>query len=595
MSLEDVRVHLIDSVDTAGEFMRWLSTKDRVAFDTETTGLNKQTDHVRLVQFGDTQQGWVIPFDRWGGVVEEVFDKFTGLYDAWNLTFDAAMLANDGITVPESRCHDGRLMRHVIQSTGSTALKKVATELVDKRAAVMQQQLDEAIGKKGGWTWATVPLDYEPYWSYAGLDTVLTARCIEILEPQMRADAPAAYELELAVAWVTSRMERRGVLVDREYVQRYAEQLTRYVADVESWCKKEFSVYPGSSKEVINALQRDGVEFKVYTASGAICLDKAVLSSIDHPLAGAVLGRRQAEKLVSTYLENYLTMSARDGLIHPSINTVGGVDRNSYEPGGSKGVRTGRMSMSDPNLQNVPTRTKEGKMIRRSFIARPGNRWIKCDADQIEMRCMAHLSGDQGMIEAFTSGGDFFVNMASRLFNDPDFQKSDPRRQMVKNGGYAKIYGAGMKKFSETAGVPLDEGRAFMNTFDALFPGVPRWINEVEQNARYRRATEGDAYVRSPYTNRKLTADEGREYALVNYCIQGFASELLKKTIVEADAAGLGEYMILPVHDEIDLDVPEVELDDVTATLADVVNDYDSWSVPLTWSMETGPNWGECS
>jgi DNA polymerase I-like protein with 3'-5' exonuclease and polymerase domains len=133
-----------------------------------------------------------------------------------------------------------------------------------------------------------------------------------------------------------------------------------------------------------------------------------------------------------------------------------------------------------------------------------------------------------------------------------------------------------------------------MRRFDALYPRVPAWIREVERLANQRFASEGEPYVRSPLTGRKHVADPRRIYALVNYLIQGTAAELLKLKAVAADHAGLGEYLTLFVHDEFDLDVPEAEVRDVAATLLDVVSDDQTLSVPLTWSVEVGPNWGEC-
>lgn len=607
MSLDDVTgVTLVNSVDDAYALMRWLSTKSEIALDIEGSGLKKYDlsgcthgagkyrEKVRLVQFGDQREAWCVPFERWGGVVDDVVARFEGTYVTHNgPNYDIPMLRNAGIHIPQHKVHDTRLMAHVVDSTGSIALKNLCKRLIDPRAASMQKELDDAM-KKSGWGWDTVPIDFEPYWVYGGVDTILTLQLKDHLWPQVEAQAPDAYALELAVVWVTERMERKGILVDREHTARFRDELTEYMTAVEAWCESQFNVYPGSNAKVIQQLRSDGVEFTKLTASGNVSLDKEVLESISHPLAQAVLGRRRAQKVCSTYLGTYLALTEDDPRIHPSINTVGGSGKSPFEPGGSSGVRTGRMSSNDPNMQNVPTRGPFKKKIRNCFVAADGYTWIKCDADQIEMRGMTHMSQDPAMLAAFRSEGDFFVNLAVQLFNEPDFQKSDPRRQFVKNGGYAKIYGAGIEKFSATAGVPVDEGRAFMRQFDSTFSGVVRWTRELEQLARRRLDAEGEAYVRSPLTNRKLVAEPGKLYTLVNYAIQGMAAELLKIKIVEADNAGLGEFLLLPVHDEVDLEVPDDDVPDVLATLRDVMNDDKLLSVPLTWSAEIGKRWGEC-
>lgn len=600
VGLDGIDVHLVDSMEEVGNYFRWLSSlsaAEGVALDTECSGLNKDVDYVRLVQFGDDRSGWAIPFERWGGVVEDTIKRYRGRYKTHNgPAYDVPMLRKEGIEVPRHLVDDTRIKLHVLRSTGSLALKSACTEMIDPRAATMQKKLDEAIGGRGGWTWATVPITFEPYWVYACVDTVLTRQLDDLLTPQVDAEAPRSYELELAVIWVTEAMERRGVRVDREYTRQLADQLSAYVEQVERWCQEHYGVWPGSNGKIIEILTQAGIEFTKLTKGGQISLDAEVLSSIDHPLAQAVLGRRKAQKSVSTYLLNYLEMSERDGRIHPSINTIGGTDKNPFEPGGGgKGVRTGRMSMSDPNLQNVPVRTAAGKRIRNCFIPSEGRTWVKCDADQIEMRIMAHLSNDPGMIEAFHSDGDFFVNLAVQLFHEPDFKKSDPRRQLVKNGGYAKIYGAGRDKFAKTAGTAESEASDFMTTFDRTFPRVPAWIKEVEREALDNFNLYGEPFVRSPFTGRKHVADSVRKlYTLVNYEIQGAAAEALKMKLVEADAAGLGEYMLMPVHDEIDFDVPTEILPDFLNTLDRVMNDTELLRVPMTWSADTGSRWGEC-
>lgn len=596
MSLSNVQVHLVDTVDTAQDMFRWLSTLEIIGVDTEATGLNKRKDKVRLIQVGDQQTGWCIPWERWGGVFEELVQKYRGYYVAHNLPYDWQLLANEKVFLPKEKCHDTRPMMHVLTSTGSLALKNYAKKNIDPMAAALQDQLDDAL-RRGGWTWATVPINFGPYWQYGGLDPVLTMQAFDQLYPQVQAIAPTSYALELAVAWTCLKMEMRGVRVDRPYLQAMVDQLMTYAGEVDQWCRSNYGISnPGSDVQVIDVLRAEGVNLVKRTDSGArFSVDKDVLKSINHPFAQAVLGRRRALKTAGTYLETYLEMTTDEyPFIHPSINTIGGTDKNPFEPGGGgRGVRTGRMSMSDPNLQNVPIRTTMGKRIRNGFIPREGHRWIKCDADQIEMRILAHLSKEDGMIEAFKSDGDFFVNLARTLFSEPDFMKADPRRQLVKNGGYAKIYGAGLDKFAATAGSTLAEASEFMTDFDQTYPGIPRFIREVERVARQRLNLEGEAYVVSPLTGRRHVADPRREYALVNYLIQGLAGEILKMKLVELDSVGLDRYMLFPVHDEIDQDVPFDEVDQTIETMMDVVNDNDLLTVPITWTPAVGDRWGD--
>jgi DNA polymerase-1 len=614
LPLSDITVKLVTNIEIAAECARWLSTHDRIAVDTETTGLSPEKDIVRLVQIGDEDTAYVIPLEGvsvhdepstsksqirgWGGFAVDMLTRFDGTFDMHNAAFDHSMIKNTlGVNLSRDRIHDVRLMLHVLDSKGPLGLKPASCLHVDPHADLGQDTLNDALGKKTGWTWATVPQSFKPYIFYAGFDTILTTRLRQVVEPLVLADAPKSYELELAASWPCNDMSRKGVRLDREYTSHFHEDLVKNISAIEQWCNAQYSVYPGSDSKIIDILQRDGVDLVKRTASGArYSLDKDVLTGLTHPLAVKVLERRQAMHIAG-YLRAYLGFAGDDDddLIHTSINTVGGRHKNPFESGGSgNGVRTGRMSSSDPNLQNVPIRTKEGALIRRCFIPRTGHTWVSCDADQIESRILTHLSQDPGLIAAFNSDEDFFVNMARRLFNDPTFVKSNPRRQLVKNGVYAKIYGAGIEQLSDTSGASIAEASEFMQSFDNTFPYVPRFIKSVETLARQRYNSGGLAYVRSPMTGRRHTVDHWKIYPIVNYLIQGLAGEILKLKIVQAANAGLDKYMLFPVHDEIDFDVPNEDLPDVLETIRVTMNDDSLLSVPITWSCNTGSDWGAC-
>lgn len=606
MSLDDVQVHLVDTFEEAQNFKRWLgegpTQRGKLAWDVESTGLSPEDDKVRLCSFGSGDTAYVLPIDwplGWGALAAEVLSTWDGEWVGHNSSFDHSMCKlTFGVELDRRKVHDTRLMAHVLDSQKSLALKSLAVEHVDPRAAVGQQELSEAIGKKGGWTWSTIPWSYGRYWGYGGLDTILTDQLDDVLRPLVLADAPGSYELELAVGWVVEKMERKGVRLDRPYTEKFADELAAYVETAERWCRDNYGISPGSNDKVADLLQRDGVELTVLTANGKYSLAKDVLKYIDHPLAQTVLNRRGVQKMLG-YLRAYLGFADENDLIHPSVNSVGGTDKNPFESGGGKGVRTGRMSMSDPNLQNVPTRTAAGKRVRRAFVPRFGNVWVKADLDQIEMRILAHLCQDPGMVAAFREAaaagpdGDFFVSMARTLFADPTFQKSDPRRQFVKNSGYAKIYGAGPDKFAATAGSTVQQAIEFLDLFDRTFPGAKAFIKQTERLGRKRYDEEGVPYVRSPMTNRRHVADVWRLYTLVNYLIQGTAGEIMKYFLVQLDQAGLDEYMLFPVHDEVDLDVPTHELDDVVGTVREIMNNDELLTVPITSSVEVGPNWGD--
>lgn len=584
-----MKLHFIDDFDTAQELMRWAGSRDCadvMGVDTETTGLVIGEDKVKLAQVGGREHGWAIPWARWNGLFQDLMSKYEGDVLMHNAKFDAGMLDHQGETsvhIPRHRIKDTRVMSHVLEPNMSTALKNQAARHIDASAAGLQADL-----KKTAWTFATVPVDYEPYWTYGALDPVLTVHLYDHHLPFLEADAGSrdAFELENAYTWVAEKMERRGVYIDKAYAQAQYDKFVAYVEQATKWVMDTYNVKPGSNAAIVAILQEAGYEFTKSTAAGAVALDKEVLGGIDHPLAQTVLKRRQLQKLASTYLLHYLTELDSEDLIHPSINTLG--------------ARTSRMSMERPNFQNLPRKSESNpaatvvrNCVRTRYHGLGGGSLLMCDFDQIEMRLLAHFSEDEGLIAAFNSPDDFFVSLARNIYADDTIIKADPRRQLTKNTGYANIYGAGVRKAAQTAGVSEEAMAASMKGFHALYPRVKVFQNAVEQAAWRRQKTEGVGYARTALTRRKMVADLNKVYALVNWLIQGSAAEVFKDKQLQLDAAGLGQYMIVPVHDEIILDVPDSERDEAIATLRDIMNDTTTFRVPITASVSAGERWGE--
>lgn len=588
--LSNVKLHLIETIDDVLQYKEWLSQRRPVhalAVDTETTGLRIGSDIVRLVQVGDGVHGWAMPWTNevgaegrfiggWAGLFHDTVAKWDGEIWMHNAKFDCPMLEHMRVTVPRRQVKDTRVAAHIMAPHLSTALKNVSNRLVDGASSAAAEKL-----QVGTWTWDTVPIDYVPYWTYGALDPVLTYRIGEILFPQVQVDAPVAFELENAVQWVVERMERYGARIDVDFATRKLNEFTRFVNDTGDWIEKEYGVKPGSNAAIVKVLQEAGFQFDKSTANGAVALDKEVLGGIDHPLAEAVLARRQIQKLASTYLRHFVEDVDDESRIHPSINTLG--------------ARTSRMSMSEPNLQNLPRKNTENPAadtIRESVIASEGHTMLMCDFDQVEMRVLAHMASEESMIKAFKGDEDFFVVLARMIFDDPTLIKKDPRRQVTKNAGYATIYGAGIEKFGKTAGITYQQAADVRRRWDELFPGVVKFQRAVIDVATTRRATEGTPYVRCPITSRKQVGDPGKEYALVNFLIQGASAAIFKRKLLELDAAGLGEWMVAPVHDEIVLDVPNEHVDEAAQILRRVMNDDTMLSVPLSASVSYGSSWG---
>lgn len=597
MSLGDVQLHLVNSLDEAMNLLRWLGERRRLnalGVDTETGGFDRVNDPLRMVQVGDENAGWAIPWERWGGVFEDIARRWEGDFILHNAPFDLAFLDREGVKLPRHRVHDTMVQAAINESHMSKALKNQAARHVDAAAAGLQLSLGGT-----GFDWATVPIEFPQYWTYGALDPVLTYRIHEYHYPVVAREAPRAYDLEMAVLWVVEKMQRNGIRIDIDFTREHYDKFTAYCESVQAWCARTHNVSAGSNAAIINILKRDGFTFSKATKSGAKSLDAEVLDGIEHPLARAVLGRRQAQKMASTYLKFYLEHADGDHLIHPSFNTLG--------------ARTSRMSCSDPNFQNVPrlgTNTfadvvrscvisrfvSAEQLVLGKFTQDDAHRYgslIFADFSQIEMRLLAHFAREPAMIQAFKSEGDFFVNLARQIYQDETIDKKDERRRITKNSGYAKIYGAGVRKFALTAGIPEGQARAFLNRFDVLYPGVRGYQNDVINEAMTRKNETGQAYVRSPFTNRRFTADERKEYALTNYQIQGAAAEVNKMKLVELDAAGVSDWLTATIHDEVMLDVPGEHVSDVIATVEKIMNDDQLLSVPITAEVSFGARWGK--
>lgn len=582
MSLEDVKLHLIETYEDARDFEAWLTRgpmqHGKLALDTETTGLSPEKDRVRLAQLGDKQEGWAFPCEgafSWAGLYADAVSRFNGTMLMHNAPFDYAMLTKLGVRLDRGRIHDTRIKSHIQEPNLPTALKHQSSRHVHPQAASAQKELDEAISRIG---WAGISVKFAPYWSYAALDTVLTSWLDDVHSAGL---SQTAFEVENAVQFVLETMMRRGACVDVDYALSNQELFKRFCADTARWCVSEFGVSPGSDQNVLRVLEGAGYKFSKLTKSGALSLDKEVLEAISHPLAEAVLKHRRITKLSSTYLDHYITRSI-DAKLHCSINSVG--------------ARTGRMSVSEPNLQNLP-RISEGNkfanVVRNCIISRPDHTLVMCDFAQIETRLLAHLSQDPGLLAAFHSSDDFFVVLAKQIFQDPSITKKDTRRNIIKTLVYAKIYGAGIGKMAHTLGLPEQSMREIDDALNAAYPGIRAFQQRVYTEAAKNRRDTGVSFIVCPLSGRRHIADPGKEYALVNYLIQGMAAFFFKMKLLELDASGLGEWMILPVHDEIILDVPNDRVADCALALSRVMNDNLTFSVPVAAEISVGERWGE--
>jgi len=601
--LGDVKLHLVDSVQKADEFIRWLGERrphNAIAVDTETGeipphgirehALSPWHGQLRLVQVGDGQQGWAIPWKEWAGVFYEAMSKFDGPLVCHNIAFEARWFAvQSHWEIPWERAHDTMIMAHIIDPLGSGALKRLSSLYVDGRAAAMQDTLDTELAKNG-WTWGTVPINFQPFWAYGALDTVLTMRLWEMFWDKCGPGKPynRAYELEMAARKIVTRMEINGARIDLDYSRKKFDELTAYADSVKTWASQTYNnVSITSNIQLVRLFESLGADITSYTPSGQKSADKDQLALLAiegndevKKLAEIVLKQRKADKLANTYFANFINDNV-NGFVHPSVKTLG--------------ARTSRMSIQNPALQTLP---KGDDTVRTAFIPKDEDHVIiTSDLDQVEFRMFASLSKDPNLITLFNradaTGSDPFTEIGREIYNDPTMQRSDKRRNLIKGTVYGRLYGAGVAKQALTAGVAEGQMRQVSDAFDTRFPGMALFQRQIEDAGMRRLKAEGQGYVYT-WTGRRLPCDEDRAYTLVNYLIQGGAAEVFKANLIKLDQADLTELLIVPVHDEIVLNAPRKDAQEIMKVVKECMTTHEGWDVPLTSGID-GPleNWGE--
>lgn len=600
--LGNVQLHLVNSVEKAQEFLTWLSQRrpyDAISIDTETgekaggeraDALSPWHGQLRLVQIGDGEQGWSIPWQEWNGVFYQAMDNFDGQIVCHNIAFEAKWFdIQSRWQLPWHKAHDTMIMAHLIDPLGSGALKSLTSRYIDSQAAALQKQLDDGLAQNG-WTWGTVPVEYEPYWAYGALDTVLTMRLFDKFYAQcgVGKEYSIPYELEMATRKIVTRMELNGARVDLNYSKKKYDELIDYTESVKNWMKTTYNGTSITSNiQLVRLFESLGAVITETTPSGQKSMTKDQLKMLLRDgtpeiqnLAGTVLKQRKADKLASSYFSNFLDKNI-DGIVHPSVKTLG--------------ARTGRMSITDPALQTLPS---GDATVRRAFIPKEeGWSIISSDLDQVEFRLTANMSEDPALINLFlradAEGGDVFTEIMREVYRDDTLQKSDQRRKLIKGVVYGKLYGAGVSKMALTAGVQENQMREVVEAFDRSYPGVKTLQKNIEDAGMRRLRSEGQGFVLTR-TGRRLPCDDDRVYSLTNYLVQSSAAEVFKMNLVKLDQADLTEYMVVPVHDEIVLNCPDEMAPEIMETVKECMTTRDGWQVPLTAGVD-GPfkTWGE--
>jgi len=581
MSAENIPLTLVNEWDEAERFQQWMrQPHEWLAVDTETGGLDWWRDELRLVQIGDPQQGWAIPWNGWGGIAAQAIESYTGPMVMHNSKFDLHFLEHNGVKVPRHLLHDTMPMVGLLEPTKAKSLKAASERHVFKGASAGARIL-QSVMSKGKWNWATIPIEVPEYWSYAALDVVLTAGLAKKLYPIIAGTtAFEAYRYEVAVAQVLCDMEKRGLLLDVDYIHKRRDWLDEQEDILRGFFATEMGIKnPHSDKQLVSWFQTYGYVFTEFTDKGNIKLDQMVLDQIpiERPelteITKAITKVRNYHKFKSTYFNSFLDLMDEGHRLHTSINPMRAI--------------TGRMSASRPNLQNVPARQKGG-MVRKAFVSSPGHKLIAADFDQIEYRIMVDRAGEQRLIDAIHAGQDLHTYMTSIVYDKPMEAVVRAERDIMKNATFAFLYGAGDAKFARMAGIQIDQAKAFREVYARQFPGINAYAIQVD-----RAGANGEEIETKYLGRRQAVRNRNDSYKLLNYVTQGEAGDVLKKKIVELSMTDIGHHMRLPIHDEILFEVPDEEVAHTLEVIQAVMPENTAFNVPLSVGADVISNWGE--
>jgi len=596
-----------ETVLTEDQLSAWverIKAADLVAVDTETTSLNYMVaDLVGISIAVDAGQAAYIPFGHdYLGVPEQlsrdrVIAHLKPLLEnpsikkvGQNIKYDMSIFAQHGIALKGIE-FDTMLESYVLDSV---ATRHDMDSLADKYLGEQTTKFTDIAGKGAGQlTFNQVAL--EDAGPYAAEDADITLRLHQALWPKVSAEATLAsvlIDIELPLIPVLSRIERTGALVDDTLLFHQSQELSERIAELErqAWALAEQEFNLASPKQLGEILFTK-LELPVLkkTAKGAPSTKEEVLQelALDYPLPKVLLEHRGLAKLKSTYTDKLPTM------INPTTKRI----HTSYH---QAGTATGRLSSSDPNLQNIPVRSAEGRRVRQAFIAAPGCKIVAADYSQIELRIMAHLSEDPSLLAAFAAGQDIHRATAAEVFGTDTESVTVDQRRSAKAINFGLIYGMSAFGLARQLNIGRKQAAGYIELYFQRYPGVQHYMN----NIRHSAAEFG--YVET-YFGRRLYLPEisssngmrrqAAERTAINAPMQGTAADIIKLAMISVDDwlqnSDLESVIIMQVHDELVLEVPERELEIVSAGLAQLMELATSLKVPLVVDVGVGDNWDE--
>ncbi|MBS0320706.1 MAG: DNA polymerase I [Proteobacteria bacterium] len=585
-------------------FARWqaaIAAAPLVCFDTETTSLDPmQASIVGLafataagnacyIPLGHNYAGAPAQLDR-ARVLAALAPWFADASRAklgQNVKYDEHALANDGLAL-KGVAHDTLLESYVLESHRPHDMDSLAWRWLDWKTI----SYNDVTGKGA----ARIPFEQvsvETATAYSAEDADVTLRLHEKMHPDIARDPKLATiyaQIEMPVRDVLFRMERTGVLVDTDRLAAQSRELGERVLALEqqafALAGQPFNL--SSPKQLGEILfTRMQLPVRKKTSTGQPSTDEEVLQELaaDYALPKVLMEHRALAKLKSTYTDKLAAMvNPKTGRVHTTFAQATAV--------------TGRLASADPNLQNIPVRTAEGRRIREAFVAPPGHSIISADYSQIELRIMAHLSRDPTLVAAFHAGQDIHRATAAEIFNVKPEDVAAEQRRYIKAVNFGLIYGMGAFGLAQQLGIERAAAQQFIDRYFQRYPGVAEYMQRTREEAR------AQGYVETVFGRRLWLPDinagggprrAAAERAAINAPMQGTAADLVKLAMIAVDRwladSGLATKLVLQVHDELVLEAPDAEVDSVRAELKRRMEGVAQLDVPLVVDVGVGPNW----
>ena len=589
---------LVENEDEIKQLCDYFLTKEILSLDTETTSLSSIDAELVGLSFSVKEnEAFYVPVPADQDEARKIVDLFRPVYEnekilkvGQNLKYDYEVLMNYGVRLA-GKMFDTMLAHYVIEPE----LRHNMDYLAEVYLKYKTIHIDELIGPKGKNQKSMRDLKPAEVYEYAAEDADVTLKLKNKLEPILKEKGAddLFYNIEMPLMPVLAEMEMNGVKIDTQSLAETSNVLTKRLEEVE----KEIYELAGAPFNIASPRQVGEVLFdklKIVekakkTKTGQYVTNEEVLQSLKgkHKIVEAILEHRGLKKLLGTYIDALPKLiNARTGHIHTSFNQAT--------------TATGRLSSSDPNLQNIPVRGEEGKEIRKAFIPEPGCLFFSADYSQIELRVMAHLSGDENMIEAFREGHDIHAATAAKIYKEEMENVTRDQRTKAKRANFGIIYGITVFGLAERLEISRDEAKMLIEGYFETFPKVKEYMEKAKEQAR------NQGYVETQFHRRRYLSDINSANATVrgfaernaiNAPIQGTAADIIKVAMIRIynrfRTEGIRSKMILQVHDELNFSVYPEEKEKVERIVLEEMQNAFPMQVPLVADCGWGNNWLE--